>query len=71
MTDLNIRTHGSPAGRLSSTQRLVGRGMTILAGSVALAGILGAAQRADNGAVHFYGTVSLAGLQVSSERSES
>jgi soluble lytic murein transglycosylase-like protein len=67
MTDLNIRTHGSPAGRLSSTQRLVGRGMTILAGSVALAGILGAAQRADNGAVHFYGTVSLAGLQVSSE----
>jgi len=67
MTDLNIWTHGSPTGRLSSTQRLVGRGVAILAGSVALAGVLGAARGAGDASHPFYGTVSLAGFQLSTE----
>jgi soluble lytic murein transglycosylase-like protein len=67
MIDLNIRTHGSPNGRLSVTQRLAVRGVAILAGSFVLAGVLGAARRADNTASRFYGTVTLAGLQIASE----
>ena len=65
MTALKFRTHGRPAGRLSITQLLVARGIALVAGTALLAGLLGAAGRANPTAdPRFAGTAILAGLQL-------
>ena len=61
------RTLHGPWDRLSTTQRLMARGLGIVAGVSMLATFLGAADRPLGDHPLFSGTVSLAGLQVAEE----